>query len=326
MGHGRFSSTDWDGFTAHRTAGRSREEVFSRGLRATMDPRLLSNGVRESRDSPDNPNATPLIVALDVTGSMGMIAEAIARQGLRTLFEEVYARQPVPDPHVMLMGVGDAACDSAPLQVSQFEADIRIAEQLVDLWLEGGGGGNNSESYTLPWLFAALHTAIDAWSKRGRKGYLFTIGDEEPPAVLTAREQRRVLGHGQRDVGRRDWGTRDLLRLVSRQWEVFHIIVEQGSYCRANPGRVVRAWTGLLGRRALRLADYTRLPELIVSAMQANEGHDLDDVAASWGGNTADVMRHAMGSGAGVQAPGWAAQGYNPDRPRLPGLLRRLGL
>ena len=304
MGHGRFSSTDWDGFTAHRTAGRSREEVFSRGLRAGMDPRLLSNGVRESRDSLDNPNATPLIVALDVTGSMGMIAEAIARQGLRTLFEEVYARQPVPDPHVMFMGVGDAACDSAPLQVSQFEADIRIAEQLVDLWLEGGGGGNNSESYTLPWLFAALHTATDAWSKRGRKGYLFTIGDEEPPAVLTAREQRRVLGHGQRDLH-----TRDLLQLVSRQWEVFHIIVEQGSYCRANPGRVARAWTGLLGQRALRLADYSRLPELIVSAMQVNEGHDLDDVAASWGGGTAAVVRRAMGGGGEARGPGWAPPG-----------------
>jgi len=308
MGYGRFTSTDWDSFTAHRTAGRSRDDVFSRGLRATMDPRLLAAGVRESRDSPDNPDSTPVIVGLDVTGSMGMIAEAIARHGLRTLFEAIYDRQPVPDPHIMFMGVGDAACDQAPLQVSQFEADIRIAEQLVDLWLEGGGGGNSSESYTLPWLFAALHTATDAWSKRGRKGYLFTIGDEEPPEVLTAREQRRVLGQGQRDLC-----TPDVLRLVSRQWEVFHIIVEQGSHCQSGGlDRVVRKWTGLLGQRALRLRDYTRLPEVIVSAMQVNEGRDLDDVAASWGGSTADVVRHAMRLGA-------------PPATRRPGLLRLLG-
>ena len=326
MGYGRFTSTDWDSFTAHRTAGRSRDQVFGRGLSATMDPRLLSAGVRESRDSPDNPNSTPVIVGLDVTGSMGMIAEAIARQGLRTLFESIYDRQPVPDPHIMFMGIGDALCDSAPLQVSQFEADIRIAEQLVDLWLEGGGGGNNCESYTLPWLFAALHTATDAWSKRGRKGYLFTIGDEEPPAVLTAREQRRVLGSGQRDLR-----TPDLLRLVSRGWEVFHIVVEQGSYCQhAGADRVAGRWTDLLGQRALRLADYTRLPEVIVSAMQVNEGGNLDDVAASWDRGTADVVRHAMrpgsqpGSRPGTQ-PGWASN-LPPDRPRLPGLLRRLGL
>ena len=299
MGYGRFTSTDWDSFTAHRTAGRGRDDVFSRGLRAAMDPRLLAAGVRESRDSPDNPQSTPVIVGLDVTGSMGMIAEAIARQGLRTLFEAIYDRQPVPDPHVMFMGIGDAACDQAPLQVSQFEADIRIAEQLVDLWLEGGGGGNRSESYTLPWLFAALHTATDASSKRGRKGYLFTIGDEEPPVVLTAGEQRRVLGHGQRNLS-----TPELLRLASRQWEVFHIIVEQGSHCRTgNLDRVVRQWTGLLGQRALRLADYTRLPEVIVSAMQVNEGGSPDDVAASWGGGTAAAVRHAMGAGRPGQAP-----------------------
>ena len=324
MGHGRFSSTDWDSFTAHRTAGRSREDVFSRGLRPSMDPRLLSAGVRESRDSPDNPNSTPVIVGLDVTGSMGMIAEAIARQGLRTLFESIYERQPVPDPHVMFMGIGDAACDSAPLQVSQFEADIRIAEQLVDLWLEGGGGGNNSESYTLPWLFAALHPATDAWSKRGRKGYLFTIGDEEPPAVLTAREQRRVLGQGQRDLR-----TRDLLALVSRQWEVFHIIVEQGSYCHARPDRVIGAWTGLLGQRALRLSDYAALPEVIVSAIEVHQGRDPDEVAESWGGGTAGVVRHALGGGRSRQgaAPyGAAGQPWGPARPGLPGLLRRLGM
>ncbi len=321
MGYGRFTSTDWDSFTAHRTAGRSRDEVFSRGLRPSMDPRLLSAGVRESRDSTDNPLSTPIIVGLDVTGSMGMIAEDIARHGLRTLFEQIYARQPVPDPHVMFMGIGDAACDQAPLQVSQFEADIRIAEQLVDLWLEGGGGGNDSESYTLPWLFAALHTATDAWSKRGRKGYLFTIGDEEPPAVLTARQQRRVLGGGQRDLL-----TRDLLRLVSRQWEVFHIIVEQGSYCQGGRlDQVSRRWTGLLGQRALHLADYTRLPELIVSAMQVNEGHDLDDVAASWGAGTGEAVRHAMRRAPQPAARG-RTRGFDPDRPRLPGLLRRLGL
>ena len=111
-----------------------------------------------------------------------------------------------------------------------------------------------------------------------------------------------MLGHGQRDLR-----TADLLKLVSRQWEVFHVIVEEGSHCRSgNLGRVARKWTGLLGQRALRLRDHTRLPEVIVSAMQVNEGADVGDVAGSWGGGTAAVVRHALGA------------------PR-PGLMRLLG-
>jgi hypothetical protein len=215
MGMGRFSPADWDTFTAAKTAGRSRAAMFGRGLKPGLDPRRIKGGVRESRDSADNPASTPVIVGLDVTGSMGMIAENIAREGLNTLFTEIYDRQPVTDPHVMLMGIGDALCDRAPLQVSQFEGDIRIAEQLIELWLEGGGGGNSCESYTLPWYFAAMHTITDSFEKRRKKGYLFTIGDEEPPAVLTAAELKRVLGSGQRD-----FTTAELLDLVSRQWEV----------------------------------------------------------------------------------------------------------
>ena len=71
----------------------------------------------------------------DVTGSMGMIADALARKGLGTMVEEILARKPVSDPHIMCMGIGDVLYDRAPLQVTQFEADIRIAEQLEKLWL-----------------------------------------------------------------------------------------------------------------------------------------------------------------------------------------------
>ena len=79
------------------------------------------------------------------------------------MVEEILARKPVSDPHILCMGIGDVLCDQAPLQVTQFEADIRIAEQLEKLWLEKGGGGNSCESYNLPWYFAAMHTAIDCF-------------------------------------------------------------------------------------------------------------------------------------------------------------------
>lgn len=300
MGAGRFSPLDWDKFTRTRTAGRSTSSIFSHALKETLDPKRIKNGLRESRDSSINPTSNAIIVGLDVTGSMGMIADAIARDGLKTLFTEIYDRKPVSDPHVMFIGIGDALCDAAPLQVSQFEGDIRIADQLVDLWLEGGGGGNRCESYTLPWYFAGMHTAIDCFEKRGKKGYLFTIGDEEPPEVLTRAELERVLdARVQRDLS-----SAELLDLASRQYEVFHVIVEEGSHCRMGGlPSVLNKWTALLGQRALRLKDYTKLPEVIVSAIQVNEGASPGAVADTWSGDTALVVRHAVGGLAPKEKP-----------------------
>jgi hypothetical protein len=286
MGSGRWDPTDWAHY-ARSTAGRSTADIFAARLHRALDPRGV---VRESRDSADNPQSHAIAVALDVTGSMGMIADALARRGLGTLVEEILRRKPVTDPHVMFMGVGDAYFDQAPLQVTQFEADIRIAEQLKDLWLEKGGGGNNSESYTLPWWFAAMNTSIDCFEKRGKKGYLFTVGDEEPPPILLAKQIRDVVG----GEPRRDMSARELLELASRSYHVFHVVVEEGSYASSNLSHVLRAWRGLLGQRVLQLADHTRLAEVIVSAIEVNEGRDADSVSASWSGDTAAVVRRAM--------------------------------
>lgn len=289
MGGGRFTPTDWDSFSSARTAGRSTAAVFSsRGMKEALDPAKIT--LRESRDSVDNPNATPIIVALDVTGSMGMIADEIARNGLKTLFTEIYDRKPVTDPHIMFMGVGDVVCDSAPLQVSQFEADIRIAEQLTDLFLEHGGGGNSCESYTLPWHFAAMKTSVDSIEKRNKRGYLFTVGDEEPPEVVLAREFEKVYGPGQWS----DLSSQQLLDMVSRSYHVFHLMVEQGNHMRYGKERVVEKWTRLLGQRAILLSDYTKLAEVVVSTIQVIEGADAATVAKSWSGDTSLVVAKAV--------------------------------
>jgi hypothetical protein len=69
-----------------------------------------------------------VILASDVTGSMGMAAEVILRHGLNKVQTHILYTRPITDPHVMVMAVGDTTCDVAGLQVTHFEADIRIAE------------------------------------------------------------------------------------------------------------------------------------------------------------------------------------------------------
>lgn len=286
MGGGRFDSMSYGAYTS-TMRGKTTDEVFtSRTINNNLNPRGVL--VRESRDSADNPNSTPLIVALDVTGSMGMLADRIAREGLGTLFTGVLEDKPISDPHVMFMGVGDANCDQFPLQVSQFEADNRIVEQLAQLYLEGGGGGNDFESYNLPWYFAAYHTAIDSMIKRGKRGYLFTVGDEQAPADLTAEQIKRVIGDEQ-PLG--SLKTADLLEAAQGLYDVYHIVIEQGSHASRYLPEVMRSWTPLLSQRVIRLSDYTKLAEMIISVMQVAEGADAGAVASKWG-VAADAIRH----------------------------------
>lgn len=290
MGSGSWSSKDWGTYaTTSGYAHKSATEIYSRSLDKDLDPKGVK--FRESVDSVDNPNSTALIVTLDVTGSMHPVLESVAKKGLNTLMEEVYSRKPVPDPHVMVMAVGDIECDSAPLQVTQFEADLRIAKQMEKIYFEQGGGGNQYESYALAWYFAARHTKIDCFTKRGKKGYLFTIGDEGPTPVLTAANLRQLFGPDEALQG--DLSMQDLLTEVSREWEVFHLIVMEGNHARSWPDQVKSQWREVLGQRAIPITDHKKISEVIVSTIQIIEGASHADVAASWDGTTALVVAEA---------------------------------
>jgi hypothetical protein len=290
MGHGRWNANDWRSYSANQTQGRSAQEIFgAHGMKPAFDPAQIR--MRESRDGGCNPSSTAIILASDVTGSMGRIAEVMIRSGLDTTMREIYARKPVSDPHVMVMAVGDAECDRAPLQATQFEGDIRLAEQMQDLWIEGGGGGNGGESYHLPWYCAATRTAIDCFEERGRKGYLFTIGDEPILGGISRRNLARVFG----DAVEADLGSPDLLRMAQRRYEVFHIVLTDVGYAVSERSRVMESWLPLLGERVLACDDHNRIAEVIVSAIQVAEGADPLGVAGSWPGDTAGTVAAALG-------------------------------
>ena len=288
MGTSRWDDSAWVSHTSS-VKTKTREEIFSSShMLEKFDPKKIT--VRESRDSALNPNSNAIIVALDVTGSMGINAEQLARNGLGVMVEEIIKRKPVSDPHVMCMGIGDVKYDSAPLQVTQFEADITIAEDLKNIYLEGGGGGNCFESYNLAWYFAALNTSIDCYEKRGKKGYLFTLGDEEAPEDLLASEIRKVFGNQET----KDYTSEQLLNMASKMYHVYHIVVKQGSHARHYFDDVMKSWKELLGQRVLVLEKNEDLAEVIVSTIEVNEGRAIKDVIDSWSPDKALSVKTAI--------------------------------
>lgn len=281
MGNARWSQSDWANY-AHTTSSKTREEIFTQqNIHEDLDPSKIK--VREAVDSPANPESTPIILACDETGSMGYLAEQIIKKGLGTIMAALYKHRPVTDPAICCMGTGDANCDRAPLQVTQFESSSDpLTKQVKQIYLEGNGGGNGGESYSMVWWFATYKTICDAITKRQRKGYLFTIGDECVHPVLTKDQVRKFLGVG----CEADIPTKDLLKQVQEFWHVFHLIVNP-----VGSQPVVQSWKALLNERAIMVDNSDKLDEIIVAIIRMVEGASVQDVADSHDASTAVTIR-----------------------------------
>lgn len=232
MGGGSWTSKAYE---THSTKGRgfadmdafytaSAQELYrSHSLDSALNPYKV---IRECCDSDEHPNTIPVILALDVTGSMGSAAEAVAKQ-LGEIMEKLYGE--VKDVEFMTMAIGDLSYDRAPIQASQFESDIRIAEQLEKVYFEKGGGGNSWESYTAAWYFGLNNTKLDCWN-RGKKGIIITMGDEPMNPYLPKRQLENVLGCNlQGDVN-----TNELYQEVTEKFDVYHLGVNDSRtyFCR----------------------------------------------------------------------------------------------
>lgn len=199
----------------------SMQDIFvNKSINNAMSPKGLV--VRESRDSAEHPNSVAIIIGLDVTGSMGSVPHSLVKEGLPKIVSSII-QGGEPDPQILFLGIGDHECDRSPLQVGQFESSDELLDKwLTDVYMEGGGGGNGGESYLLAWFLAANYTATDCFEKRGKKGFLFTIGDEPTLRSLPAQHQKAIMGDGQYS----QWTAETLLEKVREKFNVFHIHVK----------------------------------------------------------------------------------------------------
>ncbi|MBP5462415.1 MAG: hypothetical protein J6Y20_09845 [Lachnospiraceae bacterium] len=284
MGRGSYTAADWMKLRNSRNlAGAKNEtEIF---IRKECDPRFDPKFIqaREARDSEDHPESLPIIIGLDVTGSMGYLAAQVAQESLNETMMKLYSTNAVKDPALMFAAYGDYQ-DEAPLQVTQFESDIRIAEQLLELWLENRGSGQVALSGL--WHFAANHTQLDNYEKRGKKGFLFTIGD-----VATCRNlgdsgkkfYERVFGESV------DKSEEDILEEAQKKFEVFHLFLDD-SLRRAD--RIVDLLPG--HTMVIRPSEIAAIPEILISVMQMTLGMNIRDVLAQWDELKQPIVKQAI--------------------------------
>jgi len=266
MGGGAWTTASYNasvtnmGFSDAATMSKSNVQDVYR--RFTMDPMLdPKNKIRECCDSDEHPNTLPIILALDVTGSMGSAATMCAGK-LDEIMQELYGE--VKDVEFCMLGIGDMNYDDAPIQATQFESDIRIFDQTTKIYFEGGGGGNAYESYTGAWWFGLQHTKLDCW-KRGKKGIIITLGDEPLNPVLYGRHIKEFFGDSVQDIE-----TDDLYKRVLEKFDVYHIAITNDSMYNYYKDEIKKSWGKLLKQRLI-IAKSDDLPKIIKEIVLEHE-------------------------------------------------------
>lgn len=298
MGYGRYSHD------AHQALLRSRsdtpvEQVFRQTrCHPLMDPKGVDQ--RESRDSAEHPQSLGIVFALDVTGSMGDIPRLLATEQLPH-FMKVLEDCKIPDPQLLFMAVGDAVSDRAPLQVGQFESTAELMDQwLTWTYIESGGGGSGQESYELALYFLAMHTEMDCWTKREKRGYLFMTGDEAPYPTLSRRVVEAVVG----DQLDEDVTVGEVLAKTQETFVPYFVVPDPQ---RRHSQGCEKAWRNLLGDHVLCLDSPRDVCYGTAGALLLAEG--LAETAVE----AADVL---VGAGMPEERRGPVARALSPLAPR----------
>jgi len=259
------TATNSSTFAYHDTT--SRKSATDWKAHASLDPKGVK--VRESRDSAEHPNSTGIAVLFDVTGSMRQVPQ-IMQKNLCKLMGLLLRKNYVSDPQILVGAIGDATSDRVPLQVGQFESGIEIENDLTNIFLEGNGGGQQSESYELAMYFLARHTSMDCLEKRGKKGYCFIIGDEMARDVSGSAVQQ-VIGDSTENIK-----LEDMVRELQTKFEVYYILPKMTSYY--DDPKIETFWRKLLVQNFIKLDDPEGICELIGSTIGICEGQDVDAI------------------------------------------------
>ena len=165
----------------------------------------------------DTKSTHPIVIAMDVTGSMGMWPGMLLER-FALLGTEVgrYA----PNYEICLTAFGDAYCDSAALQVPKFASGPELEEICAKLYPEGNGG-DTSEDPSLVAYYFLNHCKIN----EAVKPILLLITDAPCHTHLDASVIKKWTG----DKVDQNHDSIDLLKKLSEKFSVYVILRNNSS-------------------------------------------------------------------------------------------------
>lgn len=225
----------------------------------------------------------PIVVAVDVTGSMSRWPYEIFDR-LPLLYQTL--SQYRPDVEISFVAIGDATCDSYPLQVCDFAQGVALEDQLNALYGEGGGGGGARESYEL----FAYYLLTRARAPRAKRPFLILYGDEGFYEQVAAEQIRYYLGGKER----RDRDARQVWAALGEAWNIFHLRKPYSGM----DDQIRAQWSEAIGEeRIIRLDGPQRAVDLALGLIARSWGHYDDfesNVAARQPGSVVSDLRRRI--------------------------------
>ncbi len=254
-----------------------------------MGRQYLDNGLIPKGRTLSCDQKNPVVIAMDVTGSMGDWSRVIYDK-MPMLFGQIMMQGYLPDPAISFAAIGDAPMgDDAPIQVCDFAQGDTLDAWLTRLYLEGGGKGNGNESYTLT---ALAYLELASFPQLEGKPYFFFTGDEGFFDQVERWEIDRFIGSGN------SASSKNILRRLKDQYHVFLIHKPYGYGSQDND--IVLRWSRVIGEeRILTLEDPKAVVDTILGAIALQSGsRDLDSYTVDLlgRGQSADRVKDVTGA------------------------------
>ncbi|MFH0798155.1 MAG: hypothetical protein V1906_01960 [Candidatus Woesearchaeota archaeon] len=229
-----------------------------RSYRAASSPNLGLVDPRGKTISSDSKN--PIVIGVDVTGSMAEWPREIFDR-LPLMYQTL--SQYRDDVEICFGAIGDATCDSYPLQVNDFGKGVDLEEKLKGLFPEGGGGGQHCETYEMFGYFMQEHCNVP----NATSPFLFIFGDE-------CYYDHIQPGHVKGIIGDTLQSPIDSKGMWDKLMQKFNVYMLHKPYSDRGLDRdIVAAWRGALGSQKV----------IEIPSMERSVDIALGLVAKSWG-------------------------------------------
>lgn len=267
------SMEDWARPGAYRfDSARAADRALEARAASAAGPRTYggASGPDESITDPrkrvSTQSRTPLIIAVDVTGSMAAWPAEIFDR-LPLLYNTL--SQYRPDLDICFAAIGDSGFDRWPLQVTQFTHGFSLETQLKAIYGEGGGG-DEPESYGLFAYWANNHVTLHASLEE--KPFLIVFGDATMHPTVKKSEASKIVG----DQLLKDQSSVDLFKRLGKTWNTW-FLRRKG---KANDA-VQKQWTSAVGsQNIVHIEDEARAVDYAMGLVARHWGH-LDDFEAN---------------------------------------------